>query len=58
MAKTTSNTRKLNLRYEKSTKGTHVFKQDENEGRHVLYFERSLFAGEPPANINVTVEWK
>lgn len=52
------NSKTINLHYKKSTKGTHVYKQDENEGRHVFYLERSLFNGEPPQDVTIVVGWK
>lgn len=58
MPKVSANTRTITVTYDKSTKGTHVYKQNPDEGRHVFYFERSLFAGEPPQELTVMVAWK
>ena len=48
---------KLKLQYKKSTKGTHVFGNDEPEAPiPTLYIKRSAFSGELPKTLILTIE--
>lgn len=58
MPKQVANTRTITVTFKKSTSGTHVYKQNEEEGRHVFYFEKTLFGGPAPQEVVVNVAWK
>lgn len=58
MPKSDLKTKQVPVTFHRSTKGTHVYKQDPNEGRHQFYFDRAFFNGEPPQALVVTVTWK
>lgn len=46
------------LVFKKSTKGTHVYEEQDGKGEITsqVYVKRSLFPGEPPPKIEITVK--
>lgn len=47
------------MKFEKSTPGTYVFKEEETDNPKVpsLYIRKSAFKGEPPKSLTVTVRF-
>jgi hypothetical protein len=54
--KKTDNSRTIEMKHEKSTKGTHVYRSEGGAVRS-LYVEKEDMPKEPPASITLTVTW-